>query len=214
MAYNVISCKKIQKKLKKSKSPISLQSCPKGVCSPMYSHYLTFYGPSHYLFSFPSNGPQRKKIPFFTDFLFLSAKKCCGFGYVQSENIRKVVPVFWSFLGFFVIGGRLRSILGLFSSFRALCPMGWDGMDGWMGLDGDHRSQVVYSTFGANNVIFIKPHDTDFLSFCHFIFLSLGRCQKKTDLFGTLSETSDSPTHRARLGQSPKKNVFFQSLGP
>ena len=52
---------------------------PKGVCSPIYTGLFTFYGPSQYLSSFPSNGPKSKKIPvFFTDFLVRPQKKVSG----------------------------------------------------------------------------------------------------------------------------------------
>ena len=51
------------------------------------------------------------------------------------------------FLIVFLIGGRLRSILGLFSSFRAICRTDGIGIDGW---DGYHRPSR--STFDANNV--------------------------------------------------------------
>ena len=51
------------------------------------------------------------------------------------------------FLIVFLIGGRLRSILGLFRWFRAICQtVGWDGLDG-MVIIGRRWSK---STFGAN----------------------------------------------------------------
>ena len=55
--------------------------CQKGVCSPMYTGHFTFYDPSQYLFSFPSNRPKTKKFTFFTNSLchpqfFLAA--CCA----------------------------------------------------------------------------------------------------------------------------------------
>ena len=37
----------------------------KGVWSPMFSHYFTFYDPSQYLSSFPRNGPESKQFSFF-----------------------------------------------------------------------------------------------------------------------------------------------------
>ena len=51
---------------------------------------------------------------------------------------------------FYVIGGQLGSILGVFSLFRAICRM-----KNGMGLDGYHRMVVIdqrcfKSTFGAN----------------------------------------------------------------
>ena len=45
-----------------------------------------------------------------------------------------------------VIGDLLRSILGLFSSLRAICLTGWMGLDG-MVIRGRRESK---STFGAN----------------------------------------------------------------
>ena len=46
------------------------------------------------------------------------------------------------------IGSRLRSILGLFSSFRALCRTGWDGSGlGWL----SYVVGSLKSTFGAND---------------------------------------------------------------
>ena len=47
----------------------------------------------------------------------------------RREVSQSVIGGHWRSLE--VIGGRPRSILGLFSSFRAICRM--DGMDGWMG---------------------------------------------------------------------------------
>ena len=40
-----------------------------GDCFPMCNHHLTFYDPSQYLSSFPSNGPKSKEFLYFTDFL-------------------------------------------------------------------------------------------------------------------------------------------------
>ena len=52
-----------------------------------------------------------------------------------------------------MIGGQLRSILGLFSSFRAICRTDGIGMDG-MVIIGHGSSK---STFGAN-----KKSDSNF----------------------------------------------------
>ena len=46
-----------------------------GVWSLMHSHHLTFYDPSQYLSSFPSNCPKSKQILFLTDFLVRLQKK-------------------------------------------------------------------------------------------------------------------------------------------
>ena len=50
---------------------------PKGVCSPIYTGLFTYYGPSQYLSSFPSNGPKSKKIPFFSLISLSVRKKKC-----------------------------------------------------------------------------------------------------------------------------------------
>ena len=52
--------------------------CQKGIWSRLGSHHLTFYYPSQYFFSFPSNGPKSKKLPFLTDFLVRLQKKVSG----------------------------------------------------------------------------------------------------------------------------------------
>ena len=49
----------------------------------MHIDHSTFYWPSQYLSSFPSNGPKSKKFPFLTDFLVRPQKKSFGLEYAQ-----------------------------------------------------------------------------------------------------------------------------------
>ena len=46
--------------------------------SYMHIDHSTFYCPSQYLSSFPSNEPKSKKFPFLTDFLVRPQKKVSG----------------------------------------------------------------------------------------------------------------------------------------
>ena len=66
---HLVALTRFQATFRRSKLPCSHFS-PK-----RHIHHLTFYGPSQYLFSFPSNGLRSKKFQFLTDFLVRPQKK-------------------------------------------------------------------------------------------------------------------------------------------
>ena len=62
----------------------------------MHIHHLTFYGPSQYLSSFPSNR-LKSKFPFFTDFLVRPQKKSFGLVYALANNLENTVDTIGTF---------------------------------------------------------------------------------------------------------------------